>query len=32
MAQIVQQWAETVERNLQQRLGDQTNETIEAAE
>jgi hypothetical protein len=31
MAQIVQQWAETVERNIQQRL-DQTNETIEAAE
>ena len=29
MAQITQQWADTVERNIAQRLGDQT---IEAAE
>jgi hypothetical protein len=32
MARITQQWAETVERNLQAQLGDQANETIEAAE
>jgi hypothetical protein len=32
MTQVVQQWAQTVERNIQQRLGDQTNKMIEAAE
>ena len=32
MTAIARQWAETIERNIAQRLGDQTNETIEAAE
>jgi hypothetical protein len=32
MTAIVQQWAQTVERNIRERLGDQANETIEAAE
>jgi hypothetical protein len=26
MSSIVQQWSDTVERSIQQRLGDQTNE------
>jgi hypothetical protein len=32
MVAIARQWAETIERNIAQRLGDQANETIEAAE
>jgi hypothetical protein len=32
MTAIVQQWADTVERGIRERLGDQTNETVEAAE
>jgi hypothetical protein len=31
MARIVQQWSDTVERSIQQRLGDQTTNTTEAA-